>query len=155
LKRAPTLHDPGLKKMLQGLRQTDNITNLYYLARTYGLLVVVIGATIGFYHYQGDDGLSWWWNMPVVLLAVVVVGACQHQLAGLAEEAVHHPLLRHRLAYDLVSDWLCMFPLFSSTHHYRLQHLAHHQFVNDPDLDPDVQQLRESGHWLSFPLSPR
>ena len=51
-----------------------------------------------------------------------------------------------------VSDLLCMFPLFASIYHYRLQHLAHHQFVNDPDRDPDVSQLRTSGHWLGFPL---
>ena len=25
--------------------------------------------------------------------------------------------------------------------------------MNDPDLDPDVAQLRESGHWLAFPLA--
>jgi fatty acid desaturase len=54
---------------------------------------------------------------------------------------------------DLASDLLCMFPLFSSTHHYRLQHLAHHQFVNDPLRDPDVSQLQTSGHWLPFPLT--
>src|SRR5262249_15056328 len=55
----------------------------------------------------------------------------------------------------IVSDWFCMFPLFSSTHHYRLQHLAHHQYVNDPELDPDVAQLHESGHWLNFPVAAR
>src|SRR5262249_10905638 len=43
----------------------------------------------------------------------------------------------------------------SSTHHYRLQHLAHHQFVNDPVRDPDISQLQTSGHWLPFPLTPR
>ncbi|HXD88594.1 MAG TPA: fatty acid desaturase [Urbifossiella sp.] len=48
-----------------------------------------------------------------------------------------------------------MFPLFSSIHHYRLQHLAHHQFVNDPDRDPDVSQLQTSGHWLQFPVARR
>ncbi len=45
-----------------------------------------------------------------------------------------------------------MFPLYSSTHHYRLQHIAHHQFVNDPLRDPDVSQLQTSGHWLNFPV---
>ena len=34
----------------------------------------------------------------------------------------------------------------------RLQHLAHHQFVNDPVRDPDISQLQTSGHWLPFPL---
>src|SRR5262249_31655559 len=41
----------------------------------------------------------------------------------------------------------------SSTYHYRLQHLAHHQFVNDPERDPDVSQLQTSGHWLGFPVA--
>ena len=61
-------------------------------------------------------------------------------------------MLRNRLCNDLASDWLCMFPLYSSTQHYRLQHIAHHQFVNDPDRDPDVSQLQTSGHWLQFPV---
>jgi fatty acid desaturase len=36
-----------------------------------------------------------------------------------------------------------------------LQHIAHHQFVNDPDRDPDVSQLQTSGHWLNFPVDRR
>ena len=48
-----------------------------------------------------------------------------------------------------------MFPMYSSTQHYRLQHIAHHQFVNDPDRDPDVSQLQTSGHWLHFPVDKR
>lgn len=150
-----SLQHPELKELLQRLRQTDNVTNLFYLARTYVYLALVIATPIWFYYYQAVVGLWWWWNVPIILAATVLVGAGQHQLAGLAHEASHHTLVRHRLLNDLLSDWLCMFPLFSSTHHYRLQHLAHHQFVNDPDLDPDVAQLRESGHWLSFPLAPR
>ena len=41
------------------------------------------------------------------------------------------------------------------THHYRLQHLAHHQFPNDPERDPDVAQMEASGHRFRFPMSPR
>jgi fatty acid desaturase len=99
--------------------------------------------------------MSFAWNIPVAVVAVVLVGAGQHQLSGLAHEAVHHILFRHRYLNDLASDVFCMLPLFSSTHHYRLQHLAHHQFVNDPERDPDVSQLKSSGHWLPFPLSRR
>src|SRR5262249_57025433 len=97
-------------------------------------------------------GLGWWWEVPVGLFAIVLVGAGQHQLSGLAHEGSHHILFRGRYLNDLVTDWFCMFPLFGSIHHYRLQHLAHHQFVNDPLRDPDVSQLKTSGHWLDFPL---
>src|SRR5262245_53527864 len=121
-----SLKDPEVKRRLQELRQTDNLTNFYYLFRTYFFLVCVLGGTIWFYHGQAVADLSSWWNVPVTMLAILLVGAGQHQLTGLAHEAAHHILFRNRYLNEIASDWLCMFPMFSSTHHYRLQHLAHH-----------------------------
>ena len=92
------------------------------------------------------------WNVPVFAVAIVLVGALQHHLANLAHEAVHHTLFKNRYLNDLASEWLCSFPMFSSTFHYGLHHLAHHQFVNDPVRDPDISQLQKSGHRLSFPI---
>jgi fatty acid desaturase len=146
------LSDPRIVQQLQALRQTDNVTNIYYVLRTYLFLALVIGGTLWFYHLQSSHAWCWAWNIPVTLAAIVLVGAGQHQLTGLAHEASHHILFKNRYLNDLASDLLCMFPLFSSTHHYRLQHIAHHQFVNDPDRDPDVSQLQTSGHWLAFPV---
>jgi fatty acid desaturase len=151
--RGKSLQDTELKEHLQRLRQTDNVTNWYYLARTYLFLLVVIGGAVWFDLYRREQGWCWGYGVAVLAAAVVLVGAGQHQLSGLAHEGVHHILFRNRYLNELVSDWFCLFPLFSSTHHYRLQHLAHHQFVNDPTRDPDVSQLQTSGHWLSFPLS--
>jgi fatty acid desaturase len=148
-----TLQDPELKEHLQQLRQTDNHTNWYYLLRTYLFFVVVIGPAVWFDLYRQQQDWSWLWSVPLFVLAVVLVGAGQHQLSGLSHEGAHHILFRNRLLNEFISDWFCLFPLFSSTHHYRLQHLAHHQFVNDPDRDPDVSQLQTSGHWLSFPVT--
>jgi fatty acid desaturase len=150
--RKTSLSDPEFKKRLQELRQTDNYRNWYYLARTYGMLLLVVGGAIGFYQYTRDAGLSLAWNVPVFVVAVVLVGALQHHLANLAHEAVHHTLFKNRYLNDLVSEWLCSFPMFSSTFHYGLHHLAHHQFVNDPVRDPDISQLQKSGHRLSFPI---
>ncbi len=150
-----SLKDPELKETLQRLRQTDNLTNFYYLLRTYLFFALVIGGTIAFYYSREAWGLPFWLNIPVTILAIILVGAGQHQLSGLAHEAVHHILFRNRYLNDLVSEWFCMFPLFSSTHHYRLQHLAHHQFVNDPVRDPDISQLQTSGHWLPFPMEKK
>ncbi|CAN5369910.1 hypothetical protein BH11PLA2_BH11PLA2_23910 [soil metagenome] len=147
-----TLNDAALKAELQVLRVTDNITNLWYIVCSYLYLAVVIGGGVAFCEWQQREGFSILWDIPVMLLAIIGVGAGQHQLSGLAHEGVHHILFRNRMLNDLASDWLTMFPLFSSTHHYRLQHLAHHQFVNDPDRDPDVSQLKTSGHWFDFPV---
>jgi fatty acid desaturase len=153
--KTKSLKDADLKEQLQRLRRTDNVTNWYYLARTYVYLVLVIGAAVWFDLHRQAEGWSWAWSVPVFALAVVLVGAGQHQLSGLSHEGGHHILFRNRLLNELVCDWFTMFPLFSSTHHYRLQHMAHHQFVNDPVRDPDISQLQTSGHWLPFPLSPR
>ncbi|VTS05627.1 fatty acid desaturase family protein [Tuwongella immobilis] len=153
--REGTLRDPALIATIQHLRQTDNLTNWWFILRTYAVLAVVIGGTLAASVAMNQAGWSAWWQVPIYAIAIVIVGACQHQLSGLAHEGVHHTLFKHRKLNDLASDWFCMFPLFSSTHHYRLQHLAHHQFVNDPDRDPDISQLKSSGHWLGFPVSKR
>jgi fatty acid desaturase len=152
-KGAASLRDPAFLAELQRLRQPDRFTNIYYLIRTWVGLAAVIGSTIAFLQYSAAAGLSILWSVPVLLVAITMIGAFQHQLTALAHEASHHTLLRHRYLNDLVSDLFCMFPMFSSTHHYRLQHMAHHQFVNDPERDPDVSQLQTSGHWIQFPVS--
>ena len=154
---APTksLSDADLKVALQELRRTDNLTNWWYVFRTYLFLVLVIGGAVWFFENREALDVSWWWNVPVAVLAIALVGAGQHQLSGLAHEGSHHILFRGRYLNDLASDLFTMFPLFASIYHYRLQHLAHHQFVNDPDRDPDVSQLKTSGHWLGFPLVRR
>jgi len=150
-----SLQDTEFKDHLQRLRQTDNYTNLWYVLRTYIFLTFVIGGTIAFYEYRESWGLPWWLNIPITLLAIVLVGAGQHQLSGLAHEASHHILFKHRYFNDIMGDWLTMFPMYSTLHHYRLQHLAHHQFVNDPVRDPDISQLKTSGHWLDFPVESK
>lgn len=147
-----SLQDPRLKEHLQRLRQTDNVTNWYYVLRTLLYFSLVLGGTVWFYQWRSANGLCWGYDIPVTLVAIVLVGAGQHQLTGLAHEASHHILFKNKWLNELVADWFTMFPMFSSIYHYRLQHLAHHQFVNDPDRDPDVSQLKTSGHWLKFPL---
>ena len=150
-----SLADPALKAKLQELRRTDNLTNWFYLAGVYLYLAAVIGGAVWFFEAREALGLSWWLNVPVAILAIILVGAGQHRMSGLAHEGSHHILFRGRYLNDLAADLLTMFPLFSSIYHYRLQHLAHHQFVNDPDRDPDVSQLQTSGHWLDFPVPKR
>lgn len=153
--KTKSLKDAELKERLQALRQTDNYTNLYYFFRTYLYFALVIGGSIAFYYWRDYAGISFWWNVPVTILAIILVGAGQHQLSALTHEGAHHILFRNRWFNDLASDFGCMFPIYSSTHHYRLQHLAHHQFVNDPQRDPDISQLKTSGHWLPFPMGKK
>src|SRR5262245_5627538 len=142
-----------VKELLQQVRRTDNLTNWYYLLRTYLMLALVIGGAVYFFEHWSGWGLHWAWNIPVALAAVTLIGAGQHQLTVLAHEASHHTLFRNRWLNELVSDWFCMFPMLSTTHHYRLHHLAHHQFVNDFERDPNVPQVMVNGHWKHFPMT--
>jgi fatty acid desaturase len=150
--RFTSLADPEFKRLLQQLRTTDNWRNWFYVVRTYALLAIVMGAAILFYQATRTSQLWLLWNVPVFAAAIMAVGALQHQMATLAHEAVHHTLFKNRYVNDFVSEWLCSFPMFSSSFHYGLHHLAHHQFVNDPVRDPDISQMQKSGHRLSFPV---
>ncbi|HWY88815.1 MAG TPA: fatty acid desaturase [Gemmataceae bacterium] len=150
---ARDLNDPELLRQVNLLRKTDNVTNWYYLAREYLFLAVVIGGTIGSCYFLLDRGLSLLWSLPVTLLCIVGVGAGQHRLATLTHEAAHYMLFRNRLLNEMVSEWFCMFPILGTTHSYRVQHLGHHQYPNDPDRDPDWTQMRLSGHRYKFPMT--
>ena len=45
-----------------------------------------------------------------------------------------------------------MFPILSNVHFYRLFHLAHHQYTNDPKRDPDLVVLGGSKMVDRFPM---
>lgn len=143
-----------LLRRVNVLRKTDNATNWFYLLREYLFLAAIVGSTLAFYHAVYVGHISLWYAVPVTLLSTALIGAGQHRLTTLGHEASHFLLFRNRLLNELASDWLCMFPMWSTTHHYRLQHLAHHQFPNDPQRDPDVLQMEGSGHRFRFPMSP-
>jgi fatty acid desaturase len=147
-----TTQSPDLLHQVNALRQTDNLTNWYYLAREYLFLGLVVGGTIAFYEWLQAQGLSWLWAVPVTLVAITFVGAGQHRIATLAHEGVHYMLFRNRLVNEFVSEWFCMFPMLAVTHVYRVQHLGHHQYPNDPERDPDWDQMRKSGHRYEFPM---
>jgi fatty acid desaturase len=151
----PMLKDPELKRALQELRRTDNVTNWFHIGRAYLVGAVAIGAAVAFHQHTTAAGWHWLWSAPVFLLSILVVGATQHQLAGAGHEATHYVLFRNRVLNDLASDWLCMFPILTATHVFRQFHLCHHQFINDPKRDPDFAQLNDAGQWLGFPVSKR
>jgi fatty acid desaturase len=155
LKSAPTLsfNDPEVQRQVNELRRTDNMSSWFYIAREYFFLALVIGATIAFYDYLEAAELSWFWALPVTVLAITLIGAGQQRLATLTHEAAHYMLFHNRLLNEFASEWFCMFPIFGTTHSYRVQHLGHHQFPNDPERDPDWVQMRSSGHRFEFPMS--
>jgi fatty acid desaturase len=149
----PTFEDPALQRYLMAFREVDNTTNLIYLAVDYLALLVVAGLAIVFCERRASWALSWWWNVPVFTTAIILIGGLQHRLAGLGHEAAHYSFMKHRFLNDLIPDLFCMFPVFSAIHFYRLFHLGHHQFTNDPKRDPDLLNLGYAKRAAEFPMT--
>ena len=143
----------GRSSAIQRLKARDNSTNFLHLGFVYLVMATTIAAALTVFSAIAAAGYSWWWNVPAAALAVVVMGASQHQLGGAIHEATHYMLFDDKKLNELASDWLAAFPIYTSTYAFRLHHLAHHQFVNDPERDPNFDQAKDSGHWLDFPLA--
>jgi fatty acid desaturase len=150
--RAPSFNSPGLRSEIARLREVDNVTNLGYLAIEYLCLAAVIGGAVAFGEYRASWGLPWAWNVPVFAVAIVLIGGLMHRLAGLGHEASHYSLLRNKWANDLVGDVFCFFPILATVHFYRLFHMAHHQYTNHPELDPDLVNLGPGKMVEAFPM---
>lgn len=148
-----SINDPDIIRQVNSLRRTDNVTNWYYLAREYLFAGCLIGLAIFLCERFFISAWSLLWAVPLFLLVNLCIGATQHRLATFTHEAAHYMLFRNRLLNEFVSEWFCMFPILGTTHSYRVQHIGHHQYPNDPDLDPDWAQLRISGHRFQFPMT--
>jgi fatty acid desaturase len=135
------------------LKARDNTTNWKHLAVLWAIIAATIGGALWVESLILASGASLWWMAPAILVSAIITGASQHQLGGVIHEGTHFLLFENKLLNELASDWLGAFPIYTSTYQYRVHHLAHHQFVNDPERDPDISQLKDSDHWLDFPVA--
>lgn len=133
------------------LMRVDDRTSVVCIAREYLLLGLVLAGGSGAYRAWSAGDLAGWAFLPLAALGAAAVAVFQHRLSGLAHEASHYILFRNRLANDLVSDLLLLFPLLAWTQKYRESHLGHHRFVNDPERDPDWIRL-EKFEPMRFPM---
>src|ERR1700722_13931493 len=89
------IQDAALHREIMRLRQVDNHTNLFFLALEYLSLATVIGGAIAFAEYRHAWGLSWFWNVPVFAIAMILIGGMQHRLAGLGHESSHYSFMKN------------------------------------------------------------
>ena len=78
-----------------------------------------------------------WPNPLTILLAILLIGSRQLGLAILMHEGAHGLLSPNERLNISVSQWLCAYPVFAETRAYRRYHLQHHahtQTEDDPDL---------------------
>lgn len=81
--------------------------------------------------------VAWWPNPVTALLAIAVIGSRQLGLAILMHEGAHGLLARDERLNMRLSQWLCAYPVLAETRAYRRYHLQHHahtQTEEDPDL---------------------
>jgi fatty acid desaturase len=150
----PSFADPHLRAEMAPLRAVDKVTNLLYLGLEYLSLFLAIGGTVAFVEYRASWGLPWFSNVPVVTLGIVLIGGLQHRLAGLGHEASHYTFMKNKFLNDFIPDVFCMFPILTTMHFYRLFHMAHHQYTNDPRHDPDIVNMGRSKQLDEFPMTP-
>lgn len=150
-----TLNDRRVARLIHPLRFLDNTTNLFYLAADYAVMIATLAGATALCVNRSEWGISWWALVPAVALAIFVVGACQHRLAGLGHEAAHYMLMRNRVLNELVSDLFCMFPIFTTTDQYRQIHLGHHEYTNDWQRDPEILNVGQTRRMAEFPMTAR
>ena len=67
-----------------------------------------------------------WAMVPMVGLALIVLGGRQLALAILQHEGAHGTLFKTKWCNDVLADWLCAQPVGVDLHRYRAHHRIHH-----------------------------
>jgi fatty acid desaturase len=76
-------------------------------------------------------------NPLTYILAVMLIGSRQLGLAILMHEGAHRCFSRNETRNMALSQWLCAYPIFADTLAYRRYHLQHHAHTQQED-DPDL-----------------
>jgi len=91
-----------------------------------------------------------WWSVPVVLVAIVLIGTQQHAMFVLAHEAAHYRLFSNRLLNEIVGRALGSVSGISMCS-YRVVHRLHHNDLygrQDPDIALHGGYPRGKGYLL-------
>ncbi len=125
----------------------DNWFNLIPIAVTYLYVAGVVALALSFFWSRESWGISLWWDIPIGIIALLLIAPAQHRLWVLLEEAALGNLFRSRWWNDFAGDWLLAFPFSTSVHHVRMQIQSHHDFLNDPEKDAQLQINTLAGFW--------
>ena len=125
-------------KVLRPLSKVSDARSALTIAGDWLSVLVVATACWHYFHWA------------LYVLAVLFIGARQHDLLVLMHDGAHYRLFKNRKLNDWMSELFLTWPFFVvSTHGYRANHWAHHRHLNtaeDPDLVGKV-----GPHW-TFPM---
>ncbi len=106
---------------MEAFKARDNWTNWRYLALNWFVIAGTLFLAIWGESQLRAMGYGWEAILPLAIVAIIVMGASQHQLGGAIHEGTHYQLFANKTLNEVASDWFAGFPIYTSTHHYRLQ----------------------------------
>lgn len=112
--------------------------NYHALALDYAVLALVMTSSVVLLANRTEWGIPLGVLGPILLAAILVIGAIQHRLACLVHEAAHYTLFKKRERNNWLTDLLCALPLLSTVKSYRKRHRDHHLYPNDWSRDPNL-----------------
>lgn len=137
----PDFHKQLDPQRFKPLFQTNALRHVLAILFDWTIIALTIYASIN------------WLPMIFYPIAVIIIGARMHALAILMHDATHFRFLKNRKWNDGLTNWITMYPLFTSIETYRQNHLRHHQHLNTED-DPDwVAKLGKDA--FTFPKTKR
>lgn len=133
-----TQHDfikarPDLVTTVHELCQLPSWHNVLFILLDYGIIAGSIAISV---YLQ---------NVLVYILAVCVIGSRMRALENLVHEAVHDLLFENLRLNDFVGLIFCACPIGSSLYACKRTHYAHHAYLGDPKLDPELRRLCNLG----------
>jgi len=98
-------------------------------------------------------GSIWAWrtlpvtvSIPMLAVALFVIGGRQRALAGVLHQACHGTLMANRAAGRWLAAIFGGYPVFQSVTGYSASHVRdHHGHFGDPEVDPDYQYFLRAG----------
>ncbi len=125
-------------KVLRPLSKVSDVRSALTIAGDW--LAILLVATLCWHYF----------HWALYLVAVLFIGARQHDLLVLMHDGAHYRLFTNRKLNDWMSELFLTWPFFvASTHGYRANHWAHHRHLNTAD-DPDL--VGKVGPLWTFPM---
>lgn len=121
--------------------------NLLHILFEY--LIIFAVHAINIYLFMKVGGV---WVLPFGIFTFIITGCIMHRIGLLGHEASHKLLHPNKKLNDFFSDFLCFFPMWSSTDSYRIKHLGHHLYPNDPEKDPNMAGDKTEELYSRFPM---
>ena len=84
----------------KGARQSHQLeaSGAHYL-----VIAAAVAGAVWMIEASRAGEVSWWWTVPATIVAIITIGASQHQFGGAIHEGTHYMLVANRKLNELAS----------------------------------------------------